>query len=107
MSDEDETYEERITEEGYAISYTITSYWADGTMDGREKNIFRRIYPNAGRKWRMIKQMVEYQDIFQMKYMNQYVKWKQLLKKNPQTVKKTLWMFSLNEIIANTSPEAQ
>ena len=34
----DETYEERITNEGYAIaSTTITSYWADGIMDGRER----------------------------------------------------------------------
>lgn len=34
----DETYEQRITNEGYALaSTTITSYWADGTMDGRER----------------------------------------------------------------------
>ena len=35
---EEETYEERLTKEGYAIaSTTITSYWADGIMDGRER----------------------------------------------------------------------
>jgi hypothetical protein len=35
---EEETYEERLAEEGYAIaSTTITSYWADGTTDGRER----------------------------------------------------------------------
>lgn len=109
MSDEDEiyeeeTYEERLTEEGYAIaSTTITSYWADGTMDGRERRFLEESI-------RMQEEMENDKTNGKLPgYISNEIyepirKTETIIKKEKSTdSEKNIMDVSLNEIIANTS----